>query len=58
MVANALRAKKVGNEIMSVIGGRSVHPVNACVGGWYRWPDKEALEALLPELRWGLEHAP
>ncbi len=57
VVANALRAKKVGNEIMSVIGGRSVHPVNACVGGWYRWPDKEALEALLPELRWGLEHA-
>lgn len=57
VVANALRAKKAGNDIMRVIGGRSVHPVNACVGGWYRWPEKSALEALLPELRWGLEHA-
>jgi coenzyme F420-reducing hydrogenase alpha subunit len=57
VVANALRSKKVGNDIMEVIGGRSVHPVNACVGGWYRWPEKEALQALLPELEWGLEHA-
>ncbi len=57
VVANALRAKKAGNDIMEVIGGRSVHPVNACVGGWYRWPDKAALKALLPELRWGLEFA-
>ena len=57
VVANALRAKKIGNDIMSAIGGRSVHPVNACVGGWYRWPDKAKLEALLPELRWGLEFA-
>jgi coenzyme F420-reducing hydrogenase alpha subunit len=57
VVASALRAKKAGNDIMEVIGGRSVHPVNACVGGWYRWPDKAALQALLPELRWGLEFA-
>jgi coenzyme F420-reducing hydrogenase alpha subunit len=57
VVANALRAKKAGNDTMSAIAGRSVHPVNACVGGWYRWPDKAKLEAMLPELRWGLEFA-
>ncbi len=57
VVANALRAKKIGNDIMEAIGGRSVHPVNACVGGWYRWPEAESLQALLPELRWGLEFA-
>ncbi len=57
VVVNALRAKKIGNGTMSAIAGRSVHPVNACVGGWYRWPDKAKLEALLPELRWGLEFA-
>jgi coenzyme F420-reducing hydrogenase alpha subunit len=56
-VANALRSKKIGNDIMAAIGGRSVHPVNACVGGWYRWPDADALKAFLPELEWGLEHA-
>jgi sulfhydrogenase subunit alpha len=55
VVNNALRLKKIGNEILKVIGGRSVHPVNACVGGWYRWPESACLQALLPELEWGLE---
>ena len=53
----ALRMKKVGNELLKAIGGRSVHPVNVCVGGWYRWPDAALLRALLPELEWGLEAA-
>ena len=57
MVKNALRMKKVGNEVLKAIGGRSVHPVNACVGGFYRWPDAASLTALLPELEWGLEAA-
>ncbi|MBI4732648.1 MAG: Ni/Fe hydrogenase subunit alpha [Chloroflexi bacterium] len=57
VVKNALRMKKIGNEILKAIGGRSVHPVNACVGGWYRWPDTAPLKALLPELEWALEAA-
>jgi sulfhydrogenase subunit alpha len=57
VVKNALRMKKAGNAILSAIGGRSVHPVNACVGGFYRWPDIKPLKALLPELEWGLEAA-
>ena len=56
-VKKALRLKKVGNELLKVIGGRSVHPVNVCVGGFYSWPDADDLRALLPELRWGLEMA-
>ncbi len=55
VVKNALRMKKVGNDILKSIGGRSVHPVNACVGGFYRWPDPAPLKALLPELEWALE---
>ena len=54
VVKNALRMKKIGNEILKAIGGRSVHPVNACVGGFYRWPDSAPLKALLPELEWAL----
>src|SRR5512146_1871310 len=54
-VRNALRLKKIGNEILRAIGGRSVHPVNVCVGGFYSWPDKGALQALLPDLKWGLQ---
>jgi sulfhydrogenase subunit alpha len=57
IVTNALRLKKIGNQILKTIGGRSVHPVNACVGGFYRWPDVEAIRALLPDLEWGLEQA-
>jgi coenzyme F420-reducing hydrogenase alpha subunit len=55
IVGNALRLKKIGNRILSAIGGRSVHPVNVCVGGFYSWPDPAGLSALLPELEWGLK---
>jgi coenzyme F420-reducing hydrogenase alpha subunit len=55
VVKTALRLKKIGNKLLSGIGGRSVHPVNVCVGGFYSWPEKTALKALLPELRWGLQ---
>ncbi len=55
VVKNALRLKKIGNEILKAIGGRSVHPVNVCVGGFYQWPDAEPLKKLLPDLEWGLQ---
>ena len=57
VVRNALRLKKIGNEILKAIGGRSVHPVNVCVGGFYSWPDSTTLKALLPDLEWGLSAA-
>ena len=37
VVKNALRLKKIGNALLTAIGGRSIHPVNACVGGFHRW---------------------
>jgi coenzyme F420-reducing hydrogenase alpha subunit len=55
VVKNALRMKKIGNQILSAIGGRSVHPVNACVGGFYRWPKIADIKALLPDLEWCLQ---
>lgn len=57
VVKDALRLKKIGNEILRTIGGRSIHPVSVCVGGFYQWPSAPALKALLPELEWGLEAA-
>lgn len=56
-VTDALRLKKLGNTLMEVVGGRSVHPVNTRVGGFYKAPKRTALTDLLPELRWGLEAA-
>jgi len=55
VVKSALRLKKIGNAILRIVGGRSVHPVNAKVGGFYSWPDPSELKELLPELEWGLE---
>ena len=54
VVKTALRLKKIGNELLKAIGGRSVHPVNVCVGGFYSWPDAKSLKDLLPDLEWGL----
>ncbi|HKB93289.1 MAG TPA: Ni/Fe hydrogenase subunit alpha [Gaiellaceae bacterium] len=55
IVEKALRMKKIGNEIMRVVGGREVHPINVRVGGWYKTPTKAQLEALVPDLEWALE---
>lgn len=57
VVKKALRLKKIGNNLLRAIGGRSVHPVSACVGGFYKWPAADAIKALLPDLEWGLEAA-
>ncbi|MEA1903627.1 MAG: Ni/Fe hydrogenase subunit alpha [Actinomycetota bacterium] len=54
-VEDALRLKKLGNTLMTVLGGREIHPINTKVGGFYRVPTREELEALVPELEWGLE---
>jgi coenzyme F420-reducing hydrogenase alpha subunit len=49
-VSQALELKKVGNEVMAVVGGREVHPVNVRVGGWYRAPRKTELLPLREKL--------
>lgn len=36
VVRRALQIKKLGNEIVTALAGRSVHPVGVCVGGFYR----------------------
>ena len=53
LVENGLAAKKTGNRIMEVIGGRSVHPVNTRVGGFFKAPSADEVHALVPELERG-----
>ena len=52
LVETALRLKKIGNDVMRVVGGREVHPINVRVGGWYSVPSRADLEALVPDLQW------
>ena len=54
-VKRALRIKKVGNEIVALLGGRAVHPVGICVGGFYRAPTRQETQALVPEVEACLE---
>ena len=55
LVETALRLKKIGNEVMRVVGGREVHPINVRVGGWYKAPGRADLERLVPDLEWAKE---
>jgi coenzyme F420-reducing hydrogenase alpha subunit len=50
VVERGLAIKKAGNELMTVIGGRAIHPVNVRVGGFYRAPTVGELKGLVPAL--------
>jgi coenzyme F420-reducing hydrogenase alpha subunit len=56
-VKRGLRLKKHGNQLLEVLGGRAIHPVNVAVGGFYRAPRREELTALISDFEWGLEAA-
>ena len=55
VVQQALELKKIGNELVAVLGGREVHPINVKVGGFYRVPTRRELERLAPRLERALE---
>jgi len=55
IVERALRLKKIGNRIVSLLGGREIHPISAAVGGFYRVPTKNQLRELVDDLEWALE---
>lgn len=53
----ALRMKKLGNELLDLVGGRAVHPVNTRVGGFCRAPRRERLRQLIAPLTRAVEDA-
>jgi len=55
VVEGALRLKQLGNELMRVIGGREIHPINLRV--FYRAPEREELAAVGRRLEQQLEFA-
>jgi sulfhydrogenase subunit alpha len=50
-IERGLRLKRAGNLIMEVIGGRSIHPVNVAVGGFYRMPSRSEIRSLIEPLQ-------
>ena len=57
LVERALHLKKTGNEVMRVVGGREIHPINMRVGGFYRVPTKRELATLVDDLERAREFA-
>ncbi len=62
-VQRGLALKKAGNELLTLLGGRAIHPVNVRVGGFYRVPSrgefapveellKHARDLAIATLRW------
>jgi coenzyme F420-reducing hydrogenase alpha subunit len=56
-VERGLRLKKIGNAIMTLLGGREIHPINVRVGGFYKAPTRQQLQLLQEGLKWALEAA-
>jgi coenzyme F420-reducing hydrogenase alpha subunit len=57
IVNRGLRLKKAGNDIVTLLGGREIHPVNVRVGGFYKIPAKQEFTALAEKLKWAREAA-
>ena len=56
-VKKGLSIKKAGNALVTVLGGREIHPINVRVGGFYRLPSKSELNKLLAPLAEAQAHA-
>lgn len=52
-----LRMKKHGNQLLELLGGRAIHPINVAVGGFHRAPRRDELAPLVADFQWGLDAA-
>jgi len=50
-VKRALRVRAVGNDIVEMVSGRAVHPINSVPGGFSRLPGRAQLSRIKKELR-------
>ncbi|HJV88572.1 MAG TPA: nickel-dependent hydrogenase large subunit [Noviherbaspirillum sp.] len=56
-VRRGLALQALGNDLIRLLGARSVHPVGVRVGGFYKAPTMEAVESLRERLRTALPEA-
>jgi coenzyme F420-reducing hydrogenase alpha subunit len=56
-INRGLMLKKHGNQLLEVLGGRAIHPINVRVGGFYRAPKRTELQRLIPDFEWCLQAA-
>ena len=56
-VERGLALKKAGNQLMELVGGRAIHPINVRVGGFYSVPSRADLQPMAERLRRALDDA-
>jgi sulfhydrogenase subunit alpha len=57
IVERGLQMKRVGNQLMALVGGREVHPINVRPGGFYKAPSRRQLRSLVEPLERAREAA-
>jgi coenzyme F420-reducing hydrogenase alpha subunit len=57
IVERGLKLKKAGNDLMTKIGGREIHPINVRVGGFYKVFKKQQLKDLTEQFKWARDAA-
>ena len=57
VVQRGLQLKKAGNAIVTLLGGREIHPINVRVGGFYKVPSRSELATLAERLKWARDAA-
>ncbi|OBS08829.1 Ni/Fe hydrogenase subunit alpha [Acidihalobacter prosperus] len=57
LVRRGLRLQALGNDLIALFGGRSVHPVGACVGGFHHAPTVAAVAVMRARLNDAQEDA-
>lgn len=50
-VRRGLKLQSLGNQVLQLLGGRSVHPVGVRVGGFYSAPSINAVNSLLEQFK-------
>ena len=56
-VQRGLALKRAGNELLRLLGGREIHPVNMRVGGFYRVPSRAELAPVAETLKYARDQA-
>lgn len=56
-VKRGLRLQRLGNDLIKILGARSVHPVGTVIGGFSHAPQKSAIKNLVSQLHMGLQDA-
>jgi len=57
LVERGLAIKRMGNQLLTVLGGRAIHPVTVRVGGFSHLPSRDQLDVLRPGLEAALAGA-